>query len=217
MIKFFYRLLEIPMVYRVVGFILGPGGPYLRKKINKKVFRNPSHKALDVGCGPAPTTPEPLELLVGLDVNESYIKEYTGGYIDTDPNLVLTSPPGRRRLGYVASATQMPFLDGCFDEVRSVSFFHHLSDEETEKTLKEMFRCIHTGGRLIMFDAVWPKHAWTRPVSWFVAKYDRGRHFRTEKQMVAIFQKACPGKWSWERQTYTFTGLELLCLQYIKE
>ena len=139
MIKFFYRLLEIPMVYRVVGFILGPGGPYLRKKINKKVFRNPSHKALDVGCGPAPTTPEPLELLVGLYVNESYIKEYTGGYIDTDPNLVLTSPPGRRRLGYVASATQMPFLDGCFDEVRSALFFTIYRMKKQKKPSKKWF------------------------------------------------------------------------------
>jgi ubiquinone/menaquinone biosynthesis C-methylase UbiE len=217
MMKFLYRFLEIPVIYQIVGFILGPGGPYLRKKINQKVFNPPFRKALDVGCGPAPTTPEPLELLVGLDVNEDYIKQYTDGYVDTDPQLVLNPPPSRKRLGYIASATQMPFADGSFDEVRSVSFFHHLSDADTEKTLKEMYRCIHVGGRLIMFDAVWPKRAWTRPVSWFVAKYDRGRYFRTEEQMVAVFKKACPGDWQWKRYTYTFTGLELLCLQYIKK
>ncbi len=217
MMKFFYHLLEIPVVYRIMGFILGPGGPYLRKKINQKVFSNPARKALDVGCGPVSIMPEPLELLVGLDVNTAYIKEYTNGFLDEDPRLVLNPPPGRRRLGYVASADKLPFADGAFDEIRSSSFFHHLNDDETEKALKEMYRCIHTGGRLITFDAIWPKRAWTRPVSWFVAKYDRGRHFRTEQQLVNIFQRACPGEWHWERHTYTFTGLELLCLQYIKK
>ncbi|HTA77727.1 MAG TPA: methyltransferase domain-containing protein [bacterium] len=215
--KFLYQLLEIPIVYRIVSFILGPGGAYLRGKINRKVFNPPFRKALDVGCGPLPTTPEPLELLVGLDVNEDYIKQYTGGYIDTDPSLVLNPPAARRRLGYLASATQMPFADGAFDEVRSTSFFHHMSDGESEKTLKEMFRCIHSGGRLILFDAVKPKRAWTRPVSWFVAKFDRGRYFRTEQELVALFQKALPGDWHWKRYTYTFSGLEFLCLQYVKK
>ena len=215
--KFIYRILEIPIVYQVVGFILGPGGPYLRNKINQKVFSIPSRKALDVGCGPAPTTPEPLELLVGLDVNESYIKQYTGGHVDTDPKLVLTPPPNRSRLGYVASAVQMPFTDGCFDEIRSVSFFHHLSDEQTADTLKEMIRCLRPAGRLIMFDMIWPAHPWLRPIAWFVVSFDRGRYVRTEQRMVSLFQKACPGEWHWERHTYTFTGLELLCLQYIKK
>jgi SAM-dependent methyltransferase len=217
MMNFFYKLLEIPIVYRIVGHILGPGGSYLRKKINAKIFSNPVKKALDVGCGPVCTTPDPLELLVGLDVNENYIKKYTGGFIDTDPSLAINPPPSRHRLGYVASGDKMPFADGIFDEIRSASFFHHLNDNETEETLKEMYRCIHVGGRLIMFDAVWPVNAWTRPIAWFVAKYDRGRYFRTEQQMVTLFQKACPGEWHWERHTYTFTGLELLCLQYIKQ
>jgi len=215
--KFLYGLLEIPIVYRLMGSILGPGGPFLRKKRNARIFSNPARKALDVGCGPFPTTPEPLDLLVGLDVNADYVKEYTGGYLDTDPALVLNPPPSRRRLGYVASATEMPFADGVFDEVRSSAFFHHMSDEQSTQALQEMFRCIHSGGRMIMFDAVRPRNPWTRPVSWFVAKYDRGRFFRTEEQLVALFQKALPGDWQWKRYTYTFTGLELLCLQYVKK
>jgi SAM-dependent methyltransferase len=215
--KFLYQLLEIPIIYRVVTMILGPGGQYLRNKINKKVFNPPFRKALDVGCGPFATTPAPLELLVGLDINEDYIKKYTGGYIDANPSLVLNPPPDRRRLGYVASAIQMPFADGSFDEIRSVSFFHHMSDDETEQTLKEIFRCTRPGGRFILFDMVRPLRPWTRPIAWFVVNFDRGRYVRTEKQLVAIFQKACPGVWQWKRYTYTFTGLELLCLQYNKQ
>jgi SAM-dependent methyltransferase len=155
--------------------------------------------------------------LVGLDLNEDCVRQYTGGYVDKDPSWAVHPPAGRKRLGYVGSALQLPFSDGCFDEIRSSSFFHHLSDAQTETALKEMERCVHSGGRLVMFDAVWPKRAWTRPIAWLVGKYDRGHYFRTEEQLAALFEKSCPGEWRWERHTYTFTGLELLCLQYEKK
>jgi SAM-dependent methyltransferase len=216
MIRSLYQLLEIPWVYHVVVRILALGGISYRKKMDKNIFTKPAARVLDVGCGPEPISPEPTGILVGVDINPSYLQTYTGGFVDADPNLIFAPPPGRKRLGYLVSGDSLPFADGSFDEVRTSSFFHHLSDEEAIRSIREMVRCTRLGGRLVMFDAVWPHIAWKRPLAYLILKWDRGRHMRTEQQLVALFQEACPGLWEWERHTYTYTGMELLCLQHVK-
>jgi ubiquinone/menaquinone biosynthesis C-methylase UbiE len=189
-----------------------------RRKMDKRIFNRPADRVLDMGCGPDPISPEPSGILVGVDINESYIRQYTHGFVDTDPDLIFHPPEGRKRLGYVVRPEdeKLPFKDGSFDEVRTSSFFHHLTDEEAIHSIQEMVRCTQSGGRLVMFDAVWPRIAWTRPLAYLILKYDRGRHMRTEEQFVGLFQKACPGHWEWERRTYTYTGMELICIQHVK-
>ncbi len=216
MMAFLYRLLEIPWVYRIVVRILALGGMRFRRKIDKEIFDRPTYRVLDVGCGPDPIAPDPVGLLVGLDVNEAYIEKYTGGFVDKDPQLIFHPPEGRKRLGYVGSGDKLPFADGAFDEIRTSSFFHHIPDEEVIRCIQEIVRCTQKGGRLIMFDTISPKSAWTRPLAYLITKYDRGRFMRSEEQLVQVIQKACPGPWQWKRHTYTYTGMELLCLQYIK-
>jgi len=216
MLKPFYRLLEIPAVYRLITGLLGPGGSRLREPYYQKAFRPSVARVLDLGCGPALNTPEPEGLLVGVDINESYIRRYTGGFADQNPAWVLIPPPGRRRLGFLASADSLPFADGIFDEARSSSFFHHLSDEQASHALKEINRCLKPGGRMVIFEDVWPRRAWTRPLAWLTRRFDRGTHMRSEAGLLTLFRMACPGNWVWERFTYTYTGLECLCLQYVK-
>jgi len=217
MFRAIYRVLEIPFVYRFVTTLLGPGGPRLRRRIEQKAFEPPAKKVLDVGCGPWLLTLEPQGLLVGVDINEAYVRDFTHGFVDRDPAIVLDPPEPRRRLGYVASADKLPFADGSFDEIRSSSLFHHLPDQVAAQALREMHRCLSKGGKLVMFDMIWPKNAWTRPLAWLIVRNDRGTHVRTEQQLVDLFRFACPGPWVWERHTYTYTGLELLCLRYVKE
>lgn len=211
-----YRLLEIPFVYRLSQVLLAPGQYRFLEPIFKRIFNHPAQRVLDVGCGPHLNTTEPQGLLVGVDINPSYINQYTGGFVDEDPRLILAPPPSRRRLGYVASADQLPFADGSFDEVRTFGLFHHLTDEQTRKTLQEMNRCLGRGGRMVVLDNVWPLRAWTRPLAWLTRRLDRGKHVRTQEELHHMILEACPGSWTWERNTYTYTGLEHMCFQCVK-
>jgi SAM-dependent methyltransferase len=211
-----YRLLEIPFVYRLSQFLLAPGINRLMKPVHQKLFSRSEGKVLDVGCGPTLTTPEPDGLLVGVDINETYLKDYTGGFLDTDPHLVLNRPLSRRRLGFAASAERLPFADESFDEARSNGLFHHLPDEIALRAFREMYRCVRSGGRIVILDAVWPLRVWTRPIAWLTRRFDRGPHVRSQEEMLRLSQNACPGDWEWERRTGTYSGLEYLFLQYVK-
>lgn len=217
MIKRIYKLLEIPWFYRFVGKLLGPGGATLSKPVYQKVFNRSAERVLDIGCGPKLNTLEPSGLLVGVDINESYLRQYTGGFLDQDTQLVLNPPASRRRLGFLASGDHLPFNDGIFDEVRTSSFFHHLSDKEAAQALKEMNRCLRMGGRMVIFEDVFPFHAWVRPLAWLIRRMDRGRHMRYQEALLKLCQESCPGSWEWFRFTYTYTGMEYLCLQYFKK
>jgi SAM-dependent methyltransferase len=150
--------------------------------------------------------------MVGLDPNEAYIRAYTGGSVDRDSGVL--EVPGRKRLGFVGWAERMPFGDGVFDEIRTTSFFHHLPDPAVRETLREMRRCLRPGGRFVIFEDVWPRNGWTRPLAWLTRRFDRGTHMRHERQLVDLFESACPGPWRWSRHTYTYTGLEFLRMIY---
>jgi SAM-dependent methyltransferase len=212
----FYGLLEIPFIYRCATTLLTPGIRHLIKPIFQKAFSHPSLRALDVGCGPLLTTPEPDGLLVGVDINELYIKNYTGGFLDKDPEMIFSPPPARRRLGFLVSAAKLPFADDSFDAARSIAVFHHLANEDVTRSLQEMFRCIRPGGQIVIFDPIWPDKAWIRPLAWLTLFLDRGTHVRHQDELLKLIEKSCPGAWVWERHTYTYTGLECLILQYTK-
>jgi SAM-dependent methyltransferase len=216
--KKIYKILEIPFIYRLAMLILVPGANRLLKPVYNKFFNLQSGKVLDVGCGPSSgTTLPPQGWIVGVDINESYVRSFTGGFLDQDPQLVLNPPADRRYLGYLSSADRLPFPDASFDEARSRSFFHHMSDPEAAAVIREMSRCIRPGGRIITFDVVWPRRAWTRPFAWLICRFDRGAYVRSESQTLKLFQETCPGHWTWERHTYSYTGLEYLWLQYEKK
>jgi len=214
--KAIYRLLEIPFVYRLSQVILAPGRWRLITPVFSRIFDPKTQRVLEIGCGPTPITPEPEKLLVGVDINSSYIKEYTLGFLDVDPNLIFNPPAARRRLGYLAKADKLPFQEPNFDEARSISFFHHLTDEEVILSVREMYRCILPGGRIIIFEDVWPKSGLKRPAAWLIRRFDRGGHMRHEEHLIGLFQKALPGALTWERLTYTYTGLEYVCVQFVK-
>ena len=107
-----YRVLEIPWVYDLVQHLFAPGHRRLQERAFARIDFDAFGPILDVGCGPRLKTPD-AELVVGADVNAEYIRQFTGGAIDVDPEIALDPPPGRRRLGYVCPAESLPFADGC--------------------------------------------------------------------------------------------------------
>lgn len=215
--KKIYGLLDIPWVYRLSQVLLAPGKSLLFNRICNRIFHQSTGLVLDVGCGPKLVTPRPPGRWVGVDINESYIRKYTGGFLDKNPEWVSHPPDSRKCLGFLAPADHLPFADASFDEVRAVGFLHHLSHETGLGAIREMYRCLRPGGTLIVLEDIWPLKAWTRPIAWLTRKLDRGKFMRTQAELLELFQEACPGPWEWKRYTYTFTGSELLHLNRTKK
>jgi SAM-dependent methyltransferase len=213
-----YQLLDRPIVYNTVQFLCAlPGVKRIEARINRELFADSHGLILDVGCGPKRRSPMPARgKMVGIDLNPEYVRSYTGGFVDTDLDLIGKEDRGRSVFGYACSADRLPFADGTFDEARSRAVFHHFSPELATNALREMVRCVKPGGRVILMDCVWPRHAWMRPIGWLIYRLDRGEWMRTEEQLVAIAHAAQPSGWSWFRYTVAYTGQEAIVLTYRK-
>ncbi len=205
-----YRLIGISWVYKFITMLLTIGSEHLLYGIRLKLFEKTHGFVLDVGCGPRMRTPVPRGVVVGVDVNPSYLQAYTGGFVDKDPEEPFRQPPPSRRYGYLADAQSLPFRDHCFDEIRATAFFHHLDEAAVRNSLIEMRRCLRPGGRFVFFDAVWPKRGWIRPLAWLTLRFDRGRHMRTEEQLCFLLTDTLQEKWCFRRMTYSYTGLECI-------
>ena len=205
-----YRFIGISWVYQLIIKVLALGADHLLHGIRLKLFGKTRGYVLDVGCGPRLPSPFPRGVVVGVDVNSSYLRAYTGGRVDEDPEEPFRKSPPHRRFGYLADAQSLPFPDHCFDEIRATAFFHHLDNRAIRNSLIEMRRCLKPRGRLLFFDAVWPKHGWARPLAWLTLSFDRGRHMRTEEQLRFLLTDNLRGKWYFHRMTYSYTGLECL-------
>ena len=211
-----YRILESPAVYRFSQLLLAPGAQTQLGRRYRKIFHDSTGTILDVGCGPNLTTPLPTKgVMVGLDQNPAYVKQYAGS-VENNPDLRLLGPD-RKVVGYVGSADALPFGDGVFDEARSIGLLHHLTPAQASRAVSEMCRCTRRGGRIVIFDAVLPRHPFLRPLAWALRKADRGEWMRTEEELVGLVEAAWPGPWSQHRFTYTYNGLESLCLVTTKE
>ena len=79
-----------------------------------------------------------------------------------------------------------------------------------------MLRVCKEKGHLIIFDAVFPKSCFNKPIAWLIRKADRGRYMRNEKALLALI----PDNFKIihkQRITYSYNGLEALVLIIRKE
>jgi SAM-dependent methyltransferase len=210
---FFYKILDIPSVYRLCSRIVAPGAMKFAQPHILQHFSNATGLVLDVGCGPNPSAPLPQGTLVGLDSNFNYVSSYV---------TCRSTKLGEQRsaqtniLGVTGDAIGLPFLDNSFDECRALALFHHLDDTSLEKTLIECYRVLKPGGRLVFFDAIWPDSVFWRPLAALTLSLDRGEFFRTETELLALLEKSTQGSWSLNRFTYTYTGLEGVIFTHLK-
>jgi len=195
-----YRLLENPFIYSLSQKVLAPGSKILKKKY-EEVFKESIGLVLDIGSGPFPSMPLPKGKLIGIDINIHYIKKYTSD---------------DQRDGVVCSSVSLPFIDNLFDETRCAGLLHHLQADMVISTIREMIRCTRENGNIFIFDNVFPRFPVLRPVAWLTRKFDRGEWVRTEEELFQIVEQAQPGNWTKKRITYSFTGLEALCLSIEK-
>jgi SAM-dependent methyltransferase len=208
----FYKILEYPFVYNAVNLVVGPGGKRLEGGVYRRLFKDCRGLVLDVGCGPKLRYPPPDGIVVGVDVNPAYLRSYTGGFVDDDPELFVKQPGERTRFGYLGTAENLPFPDNQFDEVRNRAMLHHLDADGAGAIVREMVRCLRPGGRAVIIDPGWPRVALLRPFAWLVHTFDRGEWIRTQEDLVHLVESATQTRWNQLRYTAAYTGLEALVL-----
>lgn len=96
------------------------------RAIERFLPKNPNLLMLDVAAG-------------GCDVSEALLKKRAATIVALD-----ISEKGlkfaRKSLPLVADAMELPFADNAFDVVMGSLFFHHLSDDQCVRALRNMWR-----------------------------------------------------------------------------
>jgi len=108
-----------------------------------------AHSVLDVGCGTG-------TLIVMLKRQYSAV-DVTG--LDPDMGALRRARKKAARAGVSVQldqgfADELPYREGSFDRVFSSFMFHHLGEEEREKTTREVLRVLKPGGSFHLLDFV---------------------------------------------------------------
>jgi ubiquinone/menaquinone biosynthesis C-methylase UbiE len=129
------------------------GAKRRRRKIAAALAPEPGESVLDVGCGPGHQAYElssivgPTGQITGVDPAESAIA------IASSRCSGLSN--ARFRLG---EAANLPFDDQEFDSVMSSQVFEYLND--VDSGLREMYRVLRPGGRVLIHDTDWGALLW---------------------------------------------------------
>jgi ubiquinone/menaquinone biosynthesis C-methylase UbiE len=131
-----------PLV-RLMGF--GRAGQQLISQTNIE----PDHVVLDVGCGTG-------TLVVML--KRQYPSVQVVG-LDPDSKALQRARDKARRAAVSVQldegfADELPYREGSFDRVFSSFMFHHLEEQEREKTSREVLRVLKPGGSFHLLDFV---------------------------------------------------------------
>jgi len=118
-----------------------------KRQLLKQARVERGHRVLDLGCGTGT-----LALLIK---NHNPKTDVIG--LDADPKVLEVARAKAARAGLHVGldhgmAFELPYLDACFDRVISSLLFHHLTRENKERTLREVFRVLRPGGEFHVAD-----------------------------------------------------------------
>ena len=124
-----------------------------RRLVYEALGAQPGERILDVGCGPGFYV---SELLDQVGPEGSVVG------VDASPQMLAVAAhrsQGRPNVAFhKADATSLPVEDAGFDRVLSVQVLEYVTD--VEAGLRELYRAVRPGGRVVVWDVDWATVSW---------------------------------------------------------
>lgn len=140
---------------------------FKRRLIEQAQIRS-GQRILDVGCGTGTLTvmikqAHPNSEVSGLDGDPQILEiaRYKAAQADTSITFD------------VGMAYQLPYPNGSFDRVLSSMVFHHLTTQDKEKSLAEIYRVLKPDGELHLVDFGVPHSFYAKIISSLIRRFER--------------------------------------------
>lgn len=136
--------------YKIVDSSPGSYGYYHKKElelIRKEILTSRSLKVLDAGCGPGRHSIE-----IARNGHELVAVDFSNGMVEKTRNgLSEQKLTGKAKI-LQADIRNLPFENECFDLVVNMEVLEHLPGylADCEKSIKEFYRVLKKGGKLII-------------------------------------------------------------------
>ena len=151
--------------------------PLLRWGMREETFKSalirqaeirPGMRVLDLGCGTGTLT-----ILIKQTHPES---EVTG--LDGDREVLQIAKTKAAKTGVeiifdLGMAFQLPYPEGSFDRVLTSLVLHHLTRDDKQRAMGEVYRVLRPGGELHIVDFGRPRSVYGRLVSQFIKRMEQ--------------------------------------------
>lgn len=150
--------------------------PEVLATIRERIEPAPGLKLLDVPCGTGTLFEicRPCEYY-GVDIDERRVQTVQRTF-------------GDDAIVRCSSAAVLPYPPETFDRILAAGLFHHVPEEVADQILLEFLRVLRPGGKLILFDAIWPRQ-WWNVVGWVARHIDEGKFVRDTSWYQTVFQR----------------------------
>jgi ubiquinone/menaquinone biosynthesis C-methylase UbiE len=142
--------------------------PLLKGRLVEETLIAPGHTVLDLGCGTG---------TLAVLIKQRYPQAHVVG-LDIDPRVLEQAARKARGAGLQLDFTQasggaLPYPSAHFDRVVSSLMLHHLSREQKERALSEVWRVLKPDGLLCVADFGRPHTRYTRSVALVLRHFEQ--------------------------------------------
>jgi ubiquinone/menaquinone biosynthesis C-methylase UbiE len=140
---------------------------YFKQQLIHQAKTQPGMRVLDLGCGTGTLTIlikqlHPDAEVVGLDGDRTVLEIARSKAKQAGVDITLDH----------GMAFQLPYPDNSFDRVLSSLVIHHLTTDNKQGAMREIYHVLHPGGELHVVDFGKPRQAYARLVSLVVHKLE---------------------------------------------
>lgn len=176
--------------YDPITRTLMPGAKPKQRLLGQAGIEN-DQRVLDLGCGTGTLTimvkqAHPGSEVVCLDADHKVLAIAHAKVETASANIMFDQ----------GLASRLPYADESFDCVLSSLMFHHLSAEDKQRALQEVFRVPRPGGELHLADFGKPQNALAHLISLMMRLWEETAD-NIKGLLPGCFTK--PGLWQWRR------------------